>query len=50
MFWYVLFSSLYLSSLATLMLFLYSAAVLNERADLMTESFVYGLRTARGAA
>lgn len=50
MFWYLLFSCLYLSSLSTLMLFLYCAANLNERADLITDRFFYQLQRAREAA
>jgi len=50
MFWYLLFSVLYLASLSTLMLFLYSAAILNERADLVTERIFYQLQRAREAA
>lgn len=50
MFWYFLVSGLYLLSLTTMMLFLYCAAVLNERADLLTDRLLLQFQLAREAA
>jgi hypothetical protein len=40
MFWYFFVSLLYLLLLGTILLFLHSAAVLSERADMQSEEFI----------
>ncbi len=42
--WYYFISLLYLVSFATMHIFMYSAGVLSERADLSTEEFVRDMR------
>jgi len=44
MFWFVFFSILYLASLTLTLAFIYSAGVLNSRADRLTEEFIFSLR------
>jgi hypothetical protein len=44
MIWYVFFAVLYLVSLSATLAFVYSAGVLNARADRLTEELVLGLR------
>jgi len=41
---YIFFSAVYLASLLTTLAFIYSAGVLNARADRLTEELVYSLR------
>ena len=40
MFWFLFFCVLYLASLATVLTFIYSAGVLNSRADRNTEKLI----------
>jgi hypothetical protein len=47
MFWFVFFSILYLASLTLTLAFIYSAGVLNSRADRLTEELVFSLRYGR---
>ncbi len=47
MFWFALFSVLYLASLTLTLAFVYSAGVLNSRADRLTEEFILSLRYGR---
>jgi hypothetical protein len=47
MFWYVFFSVLYFISLSTTLALIYSAGVLNSRADRMTEELIFSLRYGR---
>ena len=44
MFWFVSFSVLYFASLTLTLAFIYSAGVLNSRADRLTEQFIFDLR------